>query len=62
MLEAPGVERMHEEMRPPAAVSATERLSPRVLRRWAISARMGRRMAGGKSVEGVEVDIVRLRV
>ena len=58
MPEAPGVERMQEEMRPPAAVSAMETVSPRDLRREVISERMGRRAAGGKSVDGVGVDIV----
>ena len=47
-------------MRPPAAVSATETVSPRDLRSAVTSETMGRRASGGKSVEGVgvEVDIV----
>lgn len=58
MPEAPGVLRMEELMRPPAAVSAMLTDSLRSLRRVVIWWRMSRSSGGGKS--GVELgeDIV----
>lgn len=58
---APGVDRMLEEIRPPAAVSATAIFWLRVLRRVVTSSRIGRRDGGGKWVEessGVVVVVI----
>ena len=57
-MEAPGVDRIDELMRPPAAVSAMLMVSPRDLRRDVTSSRIGRMALGGKS--GTD-DVVMLR-
>ena len=57
--EAPGVLRMDEDMRPPAAVSAMEIDSLRSLRRVVMRLRISRISVGGKSVDA---DMLRMYV